>query len=129
VRVTRLSDLHGGDELTLTRAASVQFFRPLPFRLIRVLPLATYDGWCWLDGYELDLAGEAVERRRLFVQYQGVIKREKSSTPGTRTKGNGTAACRPEPLIERDSAMTTAVRQLPAAAQHRRRCAGSGEAA
>lgn len=128
MRVSRLSDLRGGDELILSRAASVQFLRPVPFRLIRVLPTTTYDGWCWLDGYELDPGGEAVERRRLFVQYQGVIKRERPGKPRAETQSSGPAASRPEPLTEKDPAMTINARRLPAPTQRRRR-AGSGEAA
>ncbi|MFF0099801.1 hypothetical protein ACFYO8_10745 [Micromonospora sp. NPDC005257] len=38
------------------------------FRLIRVLPYVTYDGWAWLDGYQLNEKGDAVERREIFVQ-------------------------------------------------------------
>lgn len=61
-----------GDVLRVTRAASVQFSSPLLFRVIRVHDWATYDGWCWLDGYELDGAGDAVERRTIFVQLEGL---------------------------------------------------------
>lgn len=102
MRVTKLSDLHGGDELILDRNASVQFMTPVPFRLIRVLPTVTYEGWCWLDGYELDRAsGEAVERRQLFVQYHGVIKRGKPGNSRPEIYRNGAAARRPRPLSER----------------------------
>ncbi|MGC4744202.1 hypothetical protein ACLQ28_00855 [Micromonospora sp. DT201] len=34
-----------GDVLHLTRAASVQFLRPIFVRVIRVLDWPTYDGW------------------------------------------------------------------------------------
>ncbi len=61
-----------GDVLRVTRAASVQFTSPLLFRVIRVHDWATYDGWCWLDGYELDSTGDAVERRTIFVQLDGL---------------------------------------------------------
>jgi hypothetical protein len=61
-----------GDVLRVTRAASVQFAAPLLFRVIRVHDWATYDGWCWLDGYELDNTGDAVERRTIFVQVEGL---------------------------------------------------------
>ena len=57
-----------GDVLHVTRAASVQFLRPIMFRVIRVLDWPTYDGWLWLDGYELNAAGDAVNRRSIFVQ-------------------------------------------------------------
>lgn len=61
-----------GDVLRVTRAASVQFNEPLLFRVIRVHNWSTYDGWAWLDGYQLNSAGEAVERRSIFVQVRGL---------------------------------------------------------
>lgn len=61
-----------GDVLYLTRAASVQFIRPTTVRVIRLHDWPTYDGWCWIDCYELNAAGDAVERRSLFVQIDGV---------------------------------------------------------
>lgn len=61
-----------GDVLQVTRAASVQFAVPMLFRVIRVHDWPTYDGWLWLDGYELNAAGDAVERRSIFVQLSGL---------------------------------------------------------
>lgn len=61
-----------GDVLRVTRAASVQFIQPLFFRVIRVHDWPTYNGWAWLDGYELNSAGDAVERRSIFVQLDGL---------------------------------------------------------
>jgi hypothetical protein len=61
-----------GDILYVTRAASVQFVEPLFFRVIRVHDWPTYDGWVWLDGYELNASGEAVDRRSIFVQLSGL---------------------------------------------------------
>ncbi|MDG4806771.1 hypothetical protein O7634_08395 [Micromonospora sp. WMMD1120] len=62
-----------GDLLLVTRAASVQFCRPFRLRLIRVLTdRVTYDGWAWIEGYELDARGEAAARRELFVQPSGL---------------------------------------------------------
>lgn len=60
-----------GDVLRVTRAASVQFTQPMMFRVIRVQDSAC-DGWAWLDGYELDSAGEAVARRSIFVRLHGL---------------------------------------------------------
>ncbi|MEU8419899.1 hypothetical protein AB0C15_03370 [Micromonospora sp. NPDC048835] len=65
-----------GDVLYLTRAASVQFLRPITVRVIRVLDWPTYDGWLWLDGYELAASGDAVARRSLFVMPAGLIWRD-----------------------------------------------------
>jgi hypothetical protein len=62
-----------GDVLHLTRAASPQFARPIYLRLIRIrTDLDTYDGWIWLDGYQLDKKGDAVDRRELYVLTAGV---------------------------------------------------------
>nr|WP_244872029.1 hypothetical protein [Catellatospora sp. TT07R-123] len=61
-----------GDILHVTREASVQFLRPMMFRVIRVHDWPTYDGWVWLDGYQLNAAGDAVERRSIFVQRSGL---------------------------------------------------------
>ncbi|GAB3950430.1 hypothetical protein GCM10027614_50860 [Micromonospora vulcania] len=85
----------GGDLLHITQAASVQFSRPFLFRLIRVLEdRITYDGWLWIEGYELDARGEAVARRELFVQPSGLRKLAPAVSPGRREpapirKGSG----------------------------------------
>ncbi|WP_328348848.1 hypothetical protein [Micromonospora sp. NBC_00421] len=68
-----------GDVLQLTRAASVQFIRPITVRVIRVLTdWHTYDGWLWIDAYELDAAGDAVRRRTLFLMPSGATLLEPS---------------------------------------------------
>ena len=63
-----------GDVVLVGGAASVQFAGPngLRFRVIRVHDWPTYDGWAWLDGYQLNAAGDAVERRSIFVQLSGL---------------------------------------------------------
>ena len=62
-----------GEVLRITRDASVQFqFRPILFRVIRVDENTTVWGWVWLDGYELSEAGDATERRTIFVQLAGL---------------------------------------------------------
>ncbi|HCT75378.1 MAG TPA: hypothetical protein DGG94_09250 [Micromonosporaceae bacterium] len=61
-----------GDILQVGREASVQFRHPMMFRVIRVHDWPTYDGWMWLDGYQLNSAGDAVERRSIFVQQAGL---------------------------------------------------------
>lgn len=60
-----------GDVLYISRAASVQFVHPFYFRVIRKLDWITYDGWMWVDGYQLGLSGDAVARRSLFVKTEG----------------------------------------------------------
>ncbi|MFI6237542.1 hypothetical protein ACIBD9_28605 [Micromonospora sp. NPDC050784] len=65
--------LRAGDVVLLTTAASVQFRKPIVVRVIRELPERyTYDGWLWLDAYELGRKGVAVARRELFVMRAGV---------------------------------------------------------
>ncbi|GIF07114.1 hypothetical protein [Actinoplanes siamensis] len=61
-----------GDVLAITRQASVQFQIPFQFRVIRMLDLITYEGWIWLDGYQLNSAGDAIDRRSIFVQIHGL---------------------------------------------------------
>ena len=64
-----------GDVLHLTRSASPQFVRPIVVRVIRTLDWSTYDGWCWVDGYQLGPDGAATARRSLFVRTEGVFRR------------------------------------------------------
>ncbi len=61
-----------GGVLRITRSASVQFRIPFYFRVIRTLDWQTTDGWAWIDGYQLDSSGDAVERRQLYVQLRGL---------------------------------------------------------
>ncbi|MGV9214974.1 hypothetical protein ACTFTM_24185 [Micromonospora sp. RB23] len=65
--------MKAGDVIHLTTAASVQFLRPIVVRVIRELPERhTYDGWVWIEGYQLNAAGDAVARRELYVLRAGV---------------------------------------------------------
>ena len=72
-----------GDILHVTREASVQFATPIFFRVIRMHDWPTYDGWLWLDGYQLNAAGDAVERRSIFVQKSG-LRAVQQTSPATR---------------------------------------------
>jgi hypothetical protein len=76
---SRMTDAlpQAGDVLYVGGAASVQFAgsRALTFRVIRVDPRITYDGWLWIDGYVLGPTGDAVERRVIFVRRSGLRKR------------------------------------------------------
>jgi hypothetical protein len=65
-----------GEVVVVGAAASVQFggkhgFR---FRVIAVDSRPTYDGWVWLDGYQLDGRGQATARRKIFVLRSGLIR-------------------------------------------------------
>ncbi len=51
------------------------------FRVIRIHDWETPDGWAWLDGYQLNSAGEAVERRSIFIQLRG-LQRATLPQPG-----------------------------------------------
>lgn len=73
-----------GDVLRITRTASAQFAAPIMFRVIRVHDWQAYDGWTWLDGYQLDAGGVAVERRSIFVQIDGLQKAQ-AALSGPRT--------------------------------------------
>ncbi|MET0424158.1 MAG: hypothetical protein ABW046_09800 [Actinoplanes sp.] len=63
-----------GEVVHVGPAASVQFSgsRALNFRVIRVDPRSTYDGWLWLEGYVLGPTGAALQRRRIFVRQDGL---------------------------------------------------------
>jgi hypothetical protein len=74
-----------GDVLRVTRAASVQFIEPLLFRVIRIHDWPTYEGWTWLDGYQLNAAGDAVARRSIFVQIRG-LQPASVATPPQQTR-------------------------------------------
>ncbi|MGW5555758.1 hypothetical protein ACWER9_00850 [Micromonospora sp. NPDC003944] len=72
-KVEKPGRLRAGDVVLLTTAASVQFRKPIVVRVIREIPdRHTYDGWLWLDAYQLNTKGEAVARRELFVMRAGL---------------------------------------------------------
>lgn len=57
----------------LTDAASPQFSRPITVRLIRErTDRHTYCGWTWIEVYQLDARGNAVDRRELYVRPDGL---------------------------------------------------------
>ncbi|OJF12799.1 hypothetical protein BG844_18660 [Couchioplanes caeruleus subsp. caeruleus] len=49
--------------------------RSVRFRIISVDPRVTYAGWVWLVGYVVGAGGEADERREVFVQRAGLLRR------------------------------------------------------
>ncbi|WP_435819662.1 hypothetical protein [Micromonospora taraxaci] len=68
-----IGTMTAGDVVYLTAAASVQFLRPIVVRVIRELPERhTYHGWVWIEGYQLNAAGDAIARRELYVRRAGV---------------------------------------------------------
>jgi hypothetical protein len=99
-----------GEVLHLTRAASVQFAVPVLFRVIRVHPWETYIGWVWLDGYELNAAGDAVERRSVFVQIAGL--RTVGEAPDRRNPSIRNSR-QPTPVAPSRSGNSTGQRSLP----------------
>jgi hypothetical protein len=44
------------------------------FSVIRVLDWQAPDGWAWLEGYEFDAAGNAREKRSIFVLLSGLAE-------------------------------------------------------
>ncbi len=73
----------------LTSAASPQFSRPITVRLIRERPdRHPYCGWTWIEVYQLDARGTAVDRRELYVRPDGL-------RPAPPSTGTGAAARRP----------------------------------
>lgn len=61
-----------GEIVLIKREASVQFSAPCRLRVISADPSATYPGWAWVEGYELDSSGAAVQRRAVFIQLEGI---------------------------------------------------------
>jgi hypothetical protein len=96
-----------GQVLHITSAASVQFSTPILFRVIRCHDWPTYTGWVWIDGYQLNTAGDAVERRSIFVQLGGLRLAGQAPDPRTRnSRQPGTTAgtaqrAKASPPIER----------------------------
>lgn len=71
-----------GDILRVDHRASVQFVEMIRFRVIRCLPWTTWQGYIWLDGYQLGHCGtDAIERRSIYVQLDGLCweRREKDA--------------------------------------------------
>jgi hypothetical protein len=73
------------------------------FRVIRIHDWSTYDGWAWLDGYELNTAGDAVDRRSIFVQVGGLQRAQvtlptRSGNARASTSAVGPQQRRPSPL-------------------------------
>jgi hypothetical protein len=103
-----------GEVVRVTRAASVQFHRPMVFRVIRVLDWNTYDGWAWLEGYQLNSAGDAVERRDIFVQLNGLQpatdRRGRASAGSRRDKAKVAHRDPPGTVARRDPSSTVARR-------------------
>ncbi|WP_229399007.1 hypothetical protein [Micromonospora okii] len=83
-----------GDVLHVTRAASVQFLKPIMFRVIKAHDWPTYQGWVWLDGYELNAAGEAVTRRSIYVQAAGLRQLRSAPQPRQHTSRTRRPAAR-----------------------------------
>ncbi len=65
-------NLRAGHMVRLDRRPFPQFVYPIKFRVIRILDRPTYDGWLWLEGYELDASGDALRKRQLFVKTEAV---------------------------------------------------------
>lgn len=86
VTADRPVHLRPGAVVHVGATASVQFAgaSAFQFRIIRIDDIPTYDGWAWLEGYQLGPNGEAVARRRIFVQMAGLRPGRPSTPPGAR---------------------------------------------
>ncbi|WFF06218.1 hypothetical protein O7622_24665 [Micromonospora sp. WMMD1076] len=88
--------IKAGDLLRLGRTASVQFCRPITVRVIREIEdLHTYDGWAWLEAYELNAKGDAVAKRELFVWLAGLHRVDASAGQGAAVGHRVRTATRP----------------------------------
>jgi hypothetical protein len=98
----------GGETVWVGRDASVQFIAvpAFAFRVIHVHDWPTYDGWVWLDGYQLDTRGDAVERRTIWVQPAGLrpVPAPDVPAPGETHKPRNTA---PAPVPRQRTAPAT----------------------
>ncbi|WP_018353545.1 hypothetical protein [Longispora albida] len=62
-----------GDVVRLTKAASPQFGSPLVLRLTKISERrSSVSGWAWIEGYQLDTAGQAITKRTVFVNLAGI---------------------------------------------------------
>jgi len=63
-----------GDIVFVDKSASVQFAgaKGFNFRVVRVDEKPTYEGWAWLNGYQLNTVGDAVAKRDIFVRPEGL---------------------------------------------------------
>jgi hypothetical protein len=66
--------VRAGDVVLVGRAASVQFAGSagFAFRVVGIDARPTYEGWVWLDGFQLDRQGRPVLRRQIFVREAGL---------------------------------------------------------
>jgi hypothetical protein len=49
-------------------------------------------GWTWLDGYQLDAGGDAVERRSIFVQIDGLQQAQAALPAGVQLVADSVSA-------------------------------------
>lgn len=60
--------IHSGDVVLLdSRAAAAFAAHPMVYLAERVESDHDRPGWAWLDGYELDSTGKALDRREVYV--------------------------------------------------------------
>lgn len=96
-----------GDILRIDREVSVQFINPFFYRVIRCHDWPTYEGWVWLDGYQLNNHGDAVSRRTIWVQIAGLKPGKPDGfpvRPATRRTPRSEALGRPMPVARQPDA-------------------------
>ncbi|MEU8069942.1 hypothetical protein [Micromonospora sp. NPDC049151] len=74
----------------------MQFCHPVTVRVIReIVDRSTFDGWTWIEAYELDGKGEAVAKRELFVQPSGLRRLNVTAGEGPSIGRRARTAARP----------------------------------
>ena len=99
-----------GQLLRLTRAASPQFIEPILVRVRRIVEWTTYEGWVWIDVYQIGLSGEAVEARRLFVKLDGLefVDQVQPRRDQRRSRNQRSESPARAPRVQPDRVYTTA---------------------
>ena len=88
--------IRAGDLLRLDRTASVQFCRPITVRVIReIADRHPFDGWAWIEAYELNGRGDAIAKRELFVRLAGLRWLDAEASHGPVGRRRGRTAARP----------------------------------
>ncbi|MEV6811634.1 hypothetical protein [Micromonospora sp. NPDC051296] len=87
-----------GDVFLLTRQASPQFVRPITIRVIRHrTDRITYHGWTWIECYQLDARGDAVDRRELYLMPAGLIRPPAAAPRAAGPRAAAITPTRPRP--------------------------------
>ncbi|WP_405430472.1 hypothetical protein [Micromonospora sp. NBC_00617] len=89
-----MTPLNPGDLLVIGPACSVQFTgdRILRVRLVSIGVVDPYHDWLWLTGYVLDVKGNAIAKRELYVQRAGIVVEQRRPPLAPRSSARTTPA-------------------------------------